>query len=75
MKQNRKFALSTIALLIQSALCFEANAAEYEVKDVDWVSLREDPQRPGSIMTWKGDKITVKNYILPYWEKGKTLEN
>lgn len=73
MKQNRKFALSTIALLIQSALCFEANAAEYEVKDVDWVSLREDPQRPGSIMTWKGDKITVKNYILPYWEKGKNF--
>lgn len=73
MKQNRKFALSTIALLIQSALCFEANAAEYEVENVDWVSLREDPQRPGSTMTWKGDKITVKNYILPYWEKGKNF--
>lgn len=73
MKQNRKFALSTIALLIQSALCFEANAAEYEVENVDWVSLREDPQRLGSTMTWKGDKITVKNYILPYWEKGKNF--
>lgn len=73
MKQNRKFALSTIALLVQSALCFEANAAEYEVENVDWVSLREDPQRPGSTMTWKGDKITVKNYILPYWEKGKNF--
>lgn len=73
MKRNRRFALSTIALLVQSALCFDVNAAEYEVKDVDWVSLREDPQRPGSIMTWKGDRITVKNYILPWWKKGENF--
>ncbi|WP_369422243.1 autotransporter outer membrane beta-barrel domain-containing protein [Neisseria bergeri] len=71
MKQNRKFALSTIALLIQSALCFEANAAEYEVEDVSYVGLYDDPQRPGPVATWKGDKITVANYIAPYWEKNK----
>lgn len=72
MKQNRKFALSTIALLIQSALCFEANAAEYEVENVEYVSLQPDPQRLGSVSTWKGGKITVKQTILPYWQKGET---
>lgn len=72
MKQNRKFALSTIALLIQSALCFEANAAEYEVEDVEYVSLQPDPQRLGSVSTWRGGKITVKQTILPYWQKGET---
>ncbi len=72
MKQNRKFALSTIALLIQAALCFEANAAEYEVENVEYVSLQPDPQRLGSVSTWKGGKITVKQTILPYWQKGET---
>lgn len=72
MKQNRKFALSTIALLIQTALCFEANAAEYEVENVEYVSLQPDPQRLGSVSTWKGGKITVKQTILPYWQKGET---
>lgn len=71
MKQNRKFALSTIALLIQAALCFDVNAAEYEVEDVNYVGLYDDPQRPGPVATWKGDKITVANYIAPYWEKNK----
>lgn len=66
MKQNRKFALSTIALLIQAALCFDVNAAEYEVEDVNYVGLYDDPQRPGPVATWKGDKITVANYIAPY---------
>nr|WP_231844334.1 hypothetical protein [Neisseria lactamica] len=74
MKQNRKFALSTIALLIQSALCFEANAAEYEVENVEYVSLQPDPQRLGSVSTWKGGKITVKQTILPYWQKGGQFE-
>lgn len=71
MKQNRKFALSTIALLIQTALCFNVNAAEYEVNDVSYVGLYDDPQRPGPVATWKGDKITVKNHIGPYWERNK----
>ena len=71
MKQNRKFALSTIALLIQTALCFNVNAAEYEVNDVSYVGLYDDPQRPGPVATWKGDKITVENHIGPYWERNK----
>lgn len=75
MKQNRKFALSTIALLIQSALCFEAEAYEYtNIQEMQWVSLFPDPQRDDdSLITFKDEKITVKNYILPYWEKGKNF--
>lgn len=75
MKQNRKFALSTIALLIQSALCFEAEAHEYtNIQEMEWVSLFPDPQRDDdSLITLKDEKITVKNYILPYWEKGKNF--
>lgn len=78
MKQNRKFALSTIALLIQSALCFEANAAEHDLgaigNTIDYAALQPDPQRPGPILTMRGSKITVKQTILPYWQKGGQFE-
>ncbi len=75
MKQNRKFALSTIALLIQSALCFEAEAHEYtNIQEMEWVSLFSDPQRDDdSLITLKDEKITVKNYIVPWWKKGENF--
>lgn len=77
MKQNRKFALSTIALLIQSALCFEANAAEHDlgaIGAIEYAALQPDPQRPGPVLTMRGSKITVNQTIFPIWEKGGQFE-
>lgn len=78
MKQNRKFALSTIAFLIQSGLCFDANAAEHDLgaigNVIEYAALQPDPQRPGPILTMRGSKITVKQTILPYWQKGGQFE-
>ncbi|MBG8597638.1 hypothetical protein CWI53_09415 [Neisseria meningitidis] len=64
-------------MLIQSALCFEAEAHEYtNIQEMEWVSLFSDPQRDDdSLITLKDEKITVKNYIVPWWKKVKTLEN
>ncbi|WP_304674156.1 hypothetical protein [Neisseria blantyrii] len=42
MKQNRKFALSTIALLIQSVVAMQANAEAREIsvdKTTDYIGL------------------------------------
>nr|WP_308074626.1 hypothetical protein [Neisseria polysaccharea] len=69
MKQNRKFALSTIALLIQAALCFEAEAHEYtNIQEMQWVSFFPDPHRrdDDALITLKDEKITVENYIVPW---------
>ena len=78
MKQNRKFALSTIAFLIQSGLCFDANAAEHDLgaigNTIDYVALQPDPQRPGPVLTMRGSKITVNQTIFPIWEKGGQFE-
>ena len=78
MKQNRKFALSTIAFLIQSALCFDANAAEHDLgaigNVIEYAALQPDPQRPGPVLTMRGSKITVNQTILPYWKKGDQYE-
>lgn len=78
MKQNRKFALSTIAFLIQSALCFDVNAAEHDLgaigNVIDYAALQPDPQRPGPVLTMRGSKITVNQTILPYWKKGDQYE-
>ncbi|WP_153958116.1 hypothetical protein, partial [Neisseria meningitidis] len=42
---------------------------------MEWVSLFSDPQRDDdSLITLKDEKITVKNYIVPWWKKVKTLE-
>lgn len=78
MKQNRKFALSTIAFLIQSALCFDANAAEHDLgaigNVIEYAALQPDPQRPGPVLTMRGSKITVNQTIFPIWEKGGQFE-
>lgn len=70
--KNESFVLSTIALLIQSALCFNVTAAEHDVgaigNEIEYAVLQPDPQRPGPVLTMRGSKITVKHYILPYWE-------
>lgn len=69
MKQNRKFALSTIALLIQSAVANQASALELPVEETtDYVGLIVDYAEQ---LTYKNTKLTVNQTILPYWEKGK----
>nr|MBG8992824.1 hypothetical protein [Neisseria meningitidis] len=52
-------------MLIQSALCFEAEAHEYtNIQEMEWVSLFSDPQRDDdSLITLKDEKITVKNRL------------
>lgn len=70
MKQNRKFALSTIALLIQSVVAMQAKAVEYNLEETNFVGLADQTEAEKQI-TWKGSKLTVNQTILPYWEKGK----
>lgn len=70
MKQNRKFALSTIALLIQSVVAMQAKAVEYNLEETEFVQLPDQPGAEKQI-TYKGRKLTVNQTILPYWEKGK----
>lgn len=46
------------------------------IQEMEWVSLFSDPQKDDdSLITLKDEKITVKNYIVPWWKKVKTLEN
>ncbi|HGH0051095.1 TPA: hypothetical protein ACLA3E_001968 [Neisseria meningitidis] len=61
--------------MIQSALCFEAEAHEYtNIQEMEWVSLFSDPQKDDdSLITLKDEKITVKNYIVPWWKKGENF--
>lgn len=69
MKQNRKFALSTIALLIQAAAANQAGALELPVEETtNYVGLIVDYAEQ---LTYKNTKLTVNQTILPYWEKGK----
>ena len=73
MKQNRKFALSTIALLIQTAVAMQAKAVEYNLEETNFVGLADQTEAEKQI-TWKGSKLTVNQTILPYWEKGGQYE-
>ncbi|WP_372337936.1 autotransporter outer membrane beta-barrel domain-containing protein [Neisseria bergeri] len=70
MKQNRKFALSTIALLIQVAIATQANAEAREIpvnKTTDYIGLITNDEE----QVWTDDSIIVNKYIQPYWEKNK----
>lgn len=70
MKQNRKFALSTIALLIQTAVAMQANAEAREIpvgKTTDYIGLITNDEE----QVWTNDSIIVNKYIQPYWEKNK----
>ncbi len=70
MKQNRKFALSTIALLIQSVVAMQANAEAREIsvdKTTDYIGLITNDEE----QVWTDDSIIVNKYIQPYWEKNK----
>lgn len=70
MKQNRKFALSTIALLIQSVVAMQANAEAREIpvgKTTDYIGLITNDEE----QVWTNDSIIVNKYIQPYWEKNK----
>lgn len=41
---------------------------------MEWVSLFSDPQKDDdSLITLKDEKITVKNYIVPWWKKGENF--
>lgn len=70
MKQNRKFALSTIALLVQAAISAQVHAVEYDVENTRYVELKDDTKQEAQI-TYKSKRLTVEESIMPIWEKDR----
>ena len=68
MKRNKIFSLSTIALLVQTAITAEIHAEEVPVNEtIDSIQLIDNGSEQ---LTYKNTKL-IANKILPFWEKGK----
>ena len=66
--KTKSFALSTLAVLIQTLITTtQAEAVEHNLENTRYVDLEDNTRE----ITWKASRLTVAETIMPIWEKDR----